>query len=219
MYQQTADELLARAKSLAHISVGELAQQCQWPIPQDTRSSKGWMGQLLEVVLGATSGNKPQPDFEHLGIELKTIPLTPKGRPLESTFICSTPLTQTLGQSWHESSVYQKLKKILWIPIITQPKTQALHERTIGHAVLWQPSLEQEQVLESDWEELMEMVSIGQLAKITANHGTYLQIRPKAAHARSLCKGIGEQGEPILTLPRGFYLRAHFTQQILTGST
>ncbi len=211
----TQAELLAKACALNLMSVGELAKQWQIPIPNDTRTSKGWMGQLLELVLGTTSGNKPQPDFEHLGIELKTIPITPKGRPLESTFICSAPLTQTLGQTWHESLLYQKLKKILWIPIITSAKTQALRDRRIGQAVLWEPSAEQEQVLQTDWEELMEMISLGQLAKITAEHGSYLQLRPKAAHARVLSKGIGENGEPILTLPRGFYLRANFTEKLL----
>lgn len=212
---QTTDELLDKARKLAHISVGELAKQWQIPIPNDTRSSKGWMGQLLELVLGTTSGNKPQPDFEHLGIELKTIPINAKGQPLESTFICSTPLTQTLGQTWRESSVYQKLKKILWIPIMAVDKTTPFSERKLGQAVLWEPNEAQEHVLQTDWEELMEMISLGQLANITADHGTYLQLRPKAAHAKVLCKGIGENGEPILTLPRGFYLRASFTKKIL----
>lgn len=215
---QTASELFKNAQALAHLSVGELAVQLHIPLPQDTRSSKGWVGQLLEIALGTTSGNKPLPDFAHLGIELKTIPINANGRPLESTFICSAPLTQRLGQTWHESNVYQKLKHILWIPIITVPKTQPLAERKIGQAILWQPNPDEEHVLQTDWEELMEMISLGQLQQITANHGSCLQLRPKAAHSRVLCKGIGENGEPILTLPRGFYLRANFTQGILSAN-
>ncbi len=214
-HPQTTSELLAKARALTSMSVGELARLWQVPIPADLHKSKGWMGQLLELVLGTTSGNKPQPDFAELGIELKTIPITPLGRPLESTFICSAPLTQTLGLTWRNSPVYQKLKKILWVPIITAPKTQILSERTVGTAMLWEPSEEEEQLLQADWEELMEMITLGQIAQITAHHGTYLQLRPKAAHARALCKAIGEDGEPISTLPRGFYLRAQFTQQIL----
>ncbi|MFA6036790.1 MAG: DNA mismatch repair endonuclease MutH [Legionellales bacterium] len=213
--QQTTEQLLQKAYALQHMSVGELASQWQFSVPNDTRTSKGFVGQLLEIVLGTTSGNKPQPDFEHLGIELKTIPINPKGQPLESTFICSASLTLTLGQTWHESPVYQKLKKILWIPIITPNKTTPITDRKIGQAVLWQPSETQEQILQTDWEELMEMISLGQLANITAGHGTYLQLRPKAAHARILSNGIGESGEPILTLPRGYYLRASFTKKIL----
>ena len=58
-------------------------------------------------------------------------------------------------------------------------------------------------------------MGMGRLESITAHQGRYLQVRPKAAHGGSLCWGIGENGQRILTLPRGFYLRPSFTQQIL----
>lgn len=209
------ETLLAKAYALTHMSVGELARQLQFTIPNDTRTTKGFVGQLLEIALGTTSGNKPEPDFADLGIELKTIPVNLKGDPMESTFICSAPLTKTLGLTWEESLVYKKLKQILWIPIITAQKSQPFIDRKIGRAILWSPNLEQEQTLQTDWEELTEMISLGQLQNITANHGTYLQLRPKAAHSKVLCKAIGESGEPILTLPRGFYLRTLFTKKIL----
>jgi len=45
-----------------------------------------------------------------------------------------------------------------------------------------------------------------------------LQIRPKAANSKALRWGIGEAGEPIQTLPCGFYLRALFTRQIFEGA-
>jgi DNA mismatch repair protein MutH len=210
-----AAQLLARANALTHLSLGELAQQLQIPLPKDTRSGKGWIGQLLEMALGANSGNKAQPDFAHLGIELKTIPVNPKLRPLESTFICSASLMPTAFQTFETSIVYQKLQKVLWMPIITESRTQTLSNRSMGQPILWQPNDEQIEQLRLDWEELTQMISMGELAQITAKQGTYLQLRPKGAHAKVLCKAIGEYGEPILTLPRGFYLRAGFTESIL----
>ena len=62
------------------------------------------------------------------------------------------------------------------------------------------------------------MVSLGELERITAHHGTWLQIRPKAADSRARRWGVGETGEHIRTLPRGFYLRPAFTQRILARS-
>ncbi|RID08381.1 DNA mismatch repair protein MutH, partial [Escherichia coli] len=50
---------------------------------------------------------------------------------------------------------------------------------------------------------------------ITARHGEYLQIRPKAANAKALTEAIGARGERILTLPRGFYLKKNFTSALL----
>jgi DNA mismatch repair protein MutH len=61
----------------------------------------------------------------------------------------------------------------------------------------------------------MDMITMGELEQITAHQGQYLQIRPKAANAKALRKGINSEGEEILTLPRGFYVRTKLTIQIL----
>ena len=71
-------------------------------------------------------------------------------------------------------------------------------------------------MLRTDWEELMEMVCLGQLHLITAHHGVCLQIRPKAADSQARRWGTGESGDRELTLPRGFYLRPGFTRTILS---
>ena len=46
--------------------------------------SKGWVGQLIETMLGTDAANRSEPDFVKLGIELKTIPIDRKGRPKET---------------------------------------------------------------------------------------------------------------------------------------
>jgi len=61
----------------------------------------------------------------------------------------------------------------------------------------------------------MDMISMGELEQITAHQGQYLQVRPKAANTKALCKGFNNEGKEILTLPRGFYLRPNFTRQIM----
>ncbi|MDU7100507.1 MAG: DNA mismatch repair protein MutH [Enterobacter sp.] len=63
------------------------------------------------------------------------------------------------------------------------------------------------------WE--MDMIVLGQVERITARHGEVLQLRPKAANSKALTEAIGAQGEPILTLPRGFYLKKNFTGALL----
>ena len=84
--------LLNRAQSLAGKTFLELAQLSGLTAPTDNRlNMKGWLGQTLERFLGATAGSQSLPDFVELGIELKTIPLLPDGRPKESTYICTAP--------------------------------------------------------------------------------------------------------------------------------
>jgi len=88
-------------------------------------------------------------------------------------------------------------------------------DRIIGFPILWQPSAQQNAQLQHDWEELMDMISLGQVERIDATVGSYLQLRPKAANGAAVTDAIGEDGHFIKTRPRGFYLRKNFTQHIL----
>ena len=146
-------------------------------------------------------------------VELKTLPLNRTGSPKESTFVCAINLTN-LGSQWENSLVKRKLSRVLWLPIEADPGIP-LATRRVGSAFFWSPDKDQKSVLRRDWQELIDMVSMGELEQITAHHGQYLQILPKASNSKSLCKGINSEGEEILTLPRGFYLRTILTKQIL----
>lgn len=210
----TERELLARAEHIAGLTLGEVAAELSIPVPLDLRRDKGWVGTLIETALGASAGSKPERDFAHLGIELKTIPIDSEGKPLETTFVSLAPLTQNSGISWYTSHVRYKLSKVLWIPV-QGDRSIPVGERYIGQAILWQPTREQESRLQQDWEELMDYIVLGQVEKINARLGEVLQLRPKGANNQALTKGIGKNGEVIDTLPLGFYLRKEFTHEIL----
>jgi DNA mismatch repair protein MutH len=208
------EELLDRARALAGHTLSTLAIRAGTVAPNDSLHAKGWAGTLLETVLGASAGSLSEPDFQLIGIELKTIPVNQEGIPRESTYVCTVPLTDHTGLTWENSSVWRKLQRVLWIPIQTNPQ-QPPGEGVIGYPLLWSPDVSEQAMLRTDWEELMEMVSLGEAESINARHGTVLQIRPKAAHSRARRWGIGESGERVRTLPRGFYLRPAFTAVIL----
>lgn len=211
---QSEQELMQRALDIAGVSFQELADEAKITVPKDLRRDKGWVGQLLEWHLGATAGSKPQQDFIELGIELKTIPISYSGKPLETTFVCVAPLVGVHGLTWESSHVRNKLSRVLWVPVEGEREIP-LAERRVGSPLIWSPSKEQDEQLKTDWEELMEMIVLGQVEQITARHGEILQLRPKAANSRVLTEAYGASGKPIKTLPRGFYLRTQFTAQIL----
>ena len=147
-------------------------------------------------------------------MELKTLPLGKNGLPKESTYVCTVALTELPGRRWEDSPVKRKLNRVLWLPVEAD-NSILFRQRRFGSAFLWSPTAEQETILKNDWNELMEMVSLGRLNEISSAYGEYLQIRPKAANARALGKSFDEEGRAIETLPRGFYLRTVFTKQIL----
>ncbi|WP_417439170.1 DNA mismatch repair endonuclease MutH [Idiomarina sp.] len=211
---QSIDELFQRAAALAGRTFADLAAETGLQVPKDLRRDKGWVGQLLELQLGATAGSKPTQDFPELGVELKTLPVTPDGEPLETTFVCTAPLVNIQGVQWATSNVRNKLQQVLWLPIDGRREVP-LAERVVGSAFLWIPSAEEEALLRNDWEEHMDRIALGQVESITARQGEAMQIRPKAADGSALTEAIGPEGTIIEVRPRGFYLKKDFTRQIL----
>lgn len=207
-------ELLERAARLAGKTLQQVALETGMAVPPDLLRAKGWVGTLMERYLGATAGSRPEEDFTAFGIELKTLPIGNNGRPRESTYICQVPLLPDPDCTWEKSLVKRKLARVLWLPVEGDPEIPVAARRC-GTAFLWSPEDKQEQILRRDWEELMEKIVLGRLDQISARDGTYLQIRPKARHGRSLSAGTDDEGQLIQSLPRGFYLRVSFTRQVL----
>jgi DNA mismatch repair protein MutH len=208
------EELMQRARALAGLTLGDLAGAANIEIPVNFKTHKGWTGQLIELCLGATAGSKPEQDFPELGVELKTLPLSYENKPLETTYVCYAPLTHNTGVNWKNCNVRNKLQCVLWLPIQGEREIPP-RERIVGFPILWNPTAQQDAQLQHDWEELMDMISLGQVERIDATVGSYLQLRPKAANGSVVTDAIGEDGQLIKTRPRGFYLRKNFTQHIL----
>jgi DNA mismatch repair protein MutH len=211
---KSIQELMQRADVLAGLTLGEVAEIARVKVPVNFKREKGWTGQLIELCLGASAGSKTQQDFAQLGIELKTIPIDEQGSPLETTYVCYAPLTNIAGIEWQTSSVKNKIQQVLWVPIDGRREV-APKDRCIATPFLWSPDVSQDEQLRRDWEELMEMIALGQIENISARHGQYLQLRPKAANGNVLTEAIGKNGQIVNTRPRGFYLRKEFTGKIL----
>ena len=214
MQYENPQALLDYAQSFAGFTLGELCERYKEQIPQQLLHKKGWVGQFLEMILGAASGSLAQPDFPEIGVELKTLPIDELGRPLESTYVSVLPLTNIQGLRWENSVVRHKLMHVLWIPIVAS-RDIAIENRQIAMPFLWQPTREEESVLKKDFEDVLDQVSMGRIEQVDARLGDILQVRPKAANSKALTDAIGPDGSTIKTLPRGFYLRPQFTKQCL----
>lgn len=213
---KTNSELLARCKEIEGLSFHDLARALNISVPMDPVRRKGWIGGVIEHILGTTAGTAAKPDFCQLGIELKTIPIGRHCKPVESTFVTSINLLTIHRETWQTSVCYSKLKCVLWIPVEADKSIHFPHRR-IGRGFLWSIDSHQEDagILINDWQTLSFMLGCGKLTEVDARLGQYLQVRPKAANADSLCYGFDECGDMVLTLPRGFYLRSSFTEKII----
>jgi DNA mismatch repair protein MutH len=211
---KTVTELLNRSQAIAGKRIGEVATALNISVPETLLRQKGWQGQFIEVCLGANSGSLSQPDFVDLQIELKTLPIDYNGKVQESTYVSVLNLANQQIQTWQQSAVYHKLKHVLWVPIAKEQQGSVM-DSVIATPFLWQPTQAQLKTLQMDWENALEMVNLGKVDQLNARQGEILQVRPKAANSKALTKAFNRQGESIETLPRGFYLRSQFTQQIL----
>ena len=207
-------ELLTRAWQVAGLTLGELGAQVGVEVPDEGVRGKGVAGRILEKALGASAGSRAQPDFVELGVELKTIPVDPTGRPKESTFVASISLSAMADTDWEQSVVLKKLAKVLFVPVEAASGTP-LRDRRVGRAYLWTPNERERRLLRADWELLAEMIAAGDVERITGHLGEVMQVRPKAAHGRARRRAPDEEGAVQWTMPRGFYLRPAFTGAVL----
>lgn len=210
----TEAELLGRARALSGLSLEELAARHGRSVPDSQLRAKGFIGQLLEQALGATASSRAQPDFEALGIELKSLPVDARGRPKESTFVCTIALTEIGDVEWERSRVRRKLSRVLWVPVQAD-RSLPLARRRIGEPLLWSPDAEEEAALRFDWEELAGIIGRGDVEAITGHLGKHLQVRPKAKDSSVRRRGFDEDGAYFEAPPRGFYLRTSFTARLL----
>ncbi len=211
---ETEAELLTRARALSGLTLAELASRFSLVAPPDLRRHKGFVGALVERALGASAGSRAAPDFEALGVELKTLPVDARGRALESTFVCTIPLIEIGEVEWLSSRVRRKLSRVLWVPVEGE-RHIPVPERRIGEPLLWSLTEAAETALRFDWEELAGIIGKGDVETITGHLGRCLQIRPKARDSHARRRGIDGDGARFAALPRGFYLRATFTSEIL----
>lgn len=208
---ETESELLQRCDAIAGKTLGELARHANITMPENLRIEKGWVGQLLELILGATAKSKAEPDFEKIGVELKTLPLNAKHQPKESTFVCTAKPPFSL--QFEHSLLWKKLRRVLWLPVEAD-NSIALAKRRVGSALLWSPDAKTQDILKQDWQELTELLSLGHYGELSAKHGQYLQCRPKAANASVTRQDVSIDGESMVIVPRGFYLRTLLTKQL-----
>ena len=212
----TEQELAARAEALAGLTLAELAGRLGRPVPPDLKRAKGFVGELVELGLGAPAKSRAGPDFAELGVELKTLPVDRRGRPVESTFVCTIPLLSVGDLEWEDSPVRAKLARVLFVPVEGE-REKPVAERRLGTPLFWSPSVDDERDLKFDWEELSGRIGRGDVESITGHLGRYLQVRPKAADSQARRRALDADGVAFAALPRGFYLRALFTERIVAA--
>jgi DNA mismatch repair protein MutH len=209
-------QLLRHARALLGQSLADLADGLGVGVPVNHVRSKGWAGQIIERELGAGDGGEHGPDFAHLGLELKTVPVTSALVPLESTAVCLIDPIAIAAESWAGSYVRRKLERVLFVALEVASRTAPVSDRRVAAVTLWSPSPDEEALLACDFEHFVQdFFRPGRAQAITGHHGKLLQVRPKGRNAADVRRSFGPQGQPMWLGKCGFYLRPALVGRIL----
>ncbi|HEY2731925.1 MAG TPA: MutH/Sau3AI family endonuclease [Polyangia bacterium] len=214
--ERTLAALLAHARALVGVELGELADGLGLPVPSGLVRTKGWSGQIIEHELGVAPGGTRGPDFASLGVELKTVPVTPALLPLESTAVCQIDPVAMAAESWEGSYVRAKLARVLFVALEVPAGARSVGERRVAAVRLWSPDAEQERLLRADFELFVRgFFRRGRTGDITGHLGAVLQVRPKGRNAADTRDGYDAEGRATRVGKSGFYLRPSFIASIL----
>lgn len=213
-FPKTEESLFLQAQLLSGRCLGELAVKAGMDIPCNLKYEKGWIGKLIEFWLGGACSSMSGPDFPNLGIELKTIPIK-NGNSSEPTFICNESLVKGLDMTWKNSYIYNKIRRILWMPILYNRKNILLSKLTVGNYLLWSPNKEENHLLKSDWEELMDLVFLQNTTHSIPYYGEILQLIPNKSGTKKLLTSASRNySNPSFNISKRFYFRKRFTSKI-----
>jgi len=211
--------LLAHARALVGVELGELDDQLGLPVPAGAVRTKGWSGQIIERELGVETGGLRGPDFAALDVELKTVPVDAQLVPRESTAVCQIDPVAIAGESWETSYACRKLARVLFVALEVPAGARSVAERRVAAVRLWSPSAAEAALLRADFELFVRgYFRRGRAAAITGHLGRVLQVRPKARNAADRRYGYDEAGRPLRVGKQGFYLRPAFVSGILRAS-
>lgn len=211
MSEWNQETLLLAARALAGWTVDGLAMHVGYTERDAKKDAKGKVGRVIERALGA-SRNTPL-DFPSIGVEMKTLPVSAGCvfSVKESTFVTHLNAEELMQHPWENSSIRFKLQRVLFVPVLG---VTALHkELTIGHAFYFSASWH-ESLLQNDYEHIREQFAMHGLNGLSGHLGHALQVRPKGRNAQDKTWTNSEEGAQ-LSMKRGYYLRASFTQRLL----
>jgi len=167
---------------------GELTDKTlrEWVSPErrKTFKGKGQFGQILEKgVFYIETNSESRPDFEVVGIELKSTPIKKLKNgemvPKERLSLSNINYMKILEEGW-EGSFWNKNKELLIIFYLHEKEKDVYDLRILGSR-LWTYPEEDLQIIRNDWKTIVDKVGAGKAHEISERDTAYLSASRKGA--------------------------------------
>lgn len=182
------------------------------------QTGKGRFGDMVErSYFGINPGNKPTPDFDQAGVELKTTPLKHKGRklvPKERLVLGMIDYEKVHAESWETSSFLRKNALLLIIFYLWEAGLEDL-DYVVKLARLWSFPEEDAEIIRDDWEWIVAKIRDGRAHELSEGDTMYLAACTKAA------KGTDRRRQPFSDIdakPRAFSLKQSYMRSVVDES-
>ncbi|WP_438317965.1 Sau3AI family type II restriction endonuclease [Sporosarcina sp. FA9] len=186
MIYETEEALMYKAKQAEGKSFGEIDKSGRI----ENEKAKGQLGQIVEEsFFGYEINSKSEPDFAHLGIELK---VTPVKRNKNRTFSAKERLVLNIinyhlevKSSFYDSSFWKKNEEILimfyeWIPLVKRA------DYRIIKSYLHNFTEEDLEIIKQDWYIISSKIKAGLAHELSEADTNYLAASTKGANKSSL---------------------------------
>lgn len=173
---------------------------------------KTGVGHLIEYYLGRRPNNKPEPDIEELGVEVKAIPLKRSGAswvPKEPTSLAMIDYGELDRQPWPDASVQKKLRRILFVPFEHHYEDKRLHR--FRRPFLWSPEPIDAPVMHDDYDAVRRYVREGRAHELSETISTILGARRKGSKGQMARQPNSE----IPAKSRAWALKTAFTGTVV----
>lgn len=198
------DAVSMRFQEFINESIAELSNQ--FGIEKISKNQKGFYRQLAVRMLA--NGGNSVPELDKAGIEMKTIRLTPSGRPRESMSFPGFKFLDIVKESWEDSAFFEKIeKKFLFVVFQTD---KAGVERFRG-SFLWNMPYEDRIEAKRVWEETKRRVAIDATDLPKTTESLVAHVRPKARDGKD--KIQTPQG--TLHVKQAFWINSSYLQKVV----
>ncbi len=150
-------------------------------------------------------------DFDRFGIELKTVPMDGKGRPVESMSFPSFVHEELQYETWEDSDLLGRLNRLLIVPV-RRSKGQDQADAVVLRAFFWSPPEAELVGISKEWERYRQLISTGMSRNLPkASETEFIHVRPKARDARDRDPAPG--GFDVVR--KCFWLNADYVERII----
>lgn len=153
-------------------------------------------------------------DFETYGVEVKTVPITVAGNPVEAMSFPAFSHQELVFETWESSDLLGRLNRLLIVPLL-RPRGISPLDATIGRAFFWSPSEQELTEIGREWEMFRRLIEQGRADTLPkASETRYIHVRPKARVAADQDAAPGR----IRVTKKSFWLNQGFVGQVVTRS-